>query len=187
MGNLPKNAAMDPVHLFGITTKKPSPLRRHVYASKKRQLWHRYIMHFSVWKRILKKSTNLGFTSAMHTTNRQSFKKVTFPFWNDFDFQEFGLDFPERGRDFEQLPGTHIKILKPFRVSHNPRSAVIGSVTSLWPNLSVCRLVEQSVMKGREVTLPCSNRSTYCYLHIWADLEKIMGHPLFLTLPQTQT
>ena len=79
------NATMDPVLLFGITTKKTSPLqlcqRRQVYAGKKSLRWHRYINAFFGLKTVVnQKSVNLGMISARHTSNRQSFKKVTCPF-----------------------------------------------------------------------------------------------------------
>ena len=54
---------------------------KHVYADKKRLRWHRHINAFFGLKTVVnKKSINLGMISARHTTNRQSFKKVTFPF-----------------------------------------------------------------------------------------------------------
>ena len=64
MGNLPKNATMDPVLIFGFKTKKPSPLslckRRQVYAGKKRLRWHRNINAFFGLKTVFhQKSINL--------------------------------------------------------------------------------------------------------------------------------
>ena len=46
-------------------------------ANKKRLSWHR---HKNAFFSLKKKIINLGMISARHTTNRQSFKKMTFPF-----------------------------------------------------------------------------------------------------------
>ena len=48
---------------------------------QKRLRWHRHINAFFGLKTVVnQKSVNLGMISARHTTNRQSFKKVTCPF-----------------------------------------------------------------------------------------------------------
>merc|ERR1712105_555369 len=76
---------MDPV-LFLVLQQK----NHHFYScasvdgstqAKKRLRWHRHINAFFGLKTVVdQKSVNLGMISARHTTNRQSFKKVTCPF-----------------------------------------------------------------------------------------------------------
>ena len=66
------------------------PISHHLYscadvglfkASKKRQVWHRYINAYFGLKTVFnQKGINLGMISAMHTSNRQTLKKVTCPF-----------------------------------------------------------------------------------------------------------
>ena len=85
-GKLAKNATMDPVLFFlcVLQQKKTSPLAvlSLAYLRKQKRIrWHRISMHFSASKRILiDKSFNLRVISAMFTTKRQSYKKVTCPF-----------------------------------------------------------------------------------------------------------
>ena len=86
-GKLAKKRYYGSSSFFGITPKKPSLLqlcqRRRVYAGKKNLRWHRHINAFFGLKTVVnQKSVNLGMISARHTTNSQSFKKVTCPFKN---------------------------------------------------------------------------------------------------------
>ena len=43
----------------------------------------------------------------------------------------------------------------------NQSIVIIGRVASLWARLPAGRPVWHNFLKGREITLPCSNRSTY--------------------------
>ena len=93
MGNLPKNATMDPVLFFGmnyndnfdyqlpfwvcnqINMKYILCQRRRVYAGKQRLRWHRHKNEFFGLKTVdNQKSVNLGMISAILPTDKVSKK-----------------------------------------------------------------------------------------------------------------
>ena len=108
--------------LFGFTTKYTWHIilcqRRRVYAGKKRLRWHRHLNAFFDLKTVVnQKRVNLGMISARHTTNRQSFKKVTWPFnnWSDDPLPDIeNFSFLENNRMFEFLARVHISLKSWF-------------------------------------------------------------------------
>ena len=106
MENLPKNATMDPV-LFLVL----EPKNHHLYscvsidgstlAKKKTTLKQAYKCIFRPEMAVNQKSVNQGMISARHTTNRQSFIKVTCPFkyYKIFICKGFVCRFPCYGPD----------------------------------------------------------------------------------------
>ena len=70
---------MDPVLYFWYYNQKT--ITFIAVLAQTRLSWHRHINAFFGLKTVVnQKSVNLGMISARHTTNRQSFKKVTCPF-----------------------------------------------------------------------------------------------------------
>ena len=87
-------------------------------ANKKRLSWHR---HKNAFFSLKKKIINLGMISARHTTNRQSFKKMTFPFKTyDCDYQNV-------------IPPVTVKSAEVgHMLALYPQAACHGSVHTTW-------------------------------------------------------